>query len=330
MLPMLLLLCLLPPAASLSPLPPGLNEFTRLSGRGGVLSAIRRSVAAATGRALADGQELLEIEFPPLLETKTQFDDFSNVEVLDANRDFAVQLAVEPEVRAAAADASLWVCFADQGEAELAIEAWPGAMYGAATQTYITAAVRAVGQEPLMPMGSGALSAANALSSLFGGAPPPPPPAPPPPALQLIVQPGDGGPMEDWLNLEFLQQEGVPMVCLNGALDKVTSGYYSNFLNPKLGECAERFFSRFEQVYYLKPIGSGRGWLYRVYPEPWQCVCGAPAWQPARAAAARLRPVRRRSRPLVPRAGSTVPRATTSSCSRRTRCGRPHKRPSTG
>ena len=60
------------------------------------------------------------------------------------------------------------------------------------------------------------------------------------------------------------------MVCLNGALDKVTSGYYSNFLNPKLAACAERFFSQFEQIYYLKPISSGRGWLFRVYPEPWQ------------------------------------------------------------
>ena len=43
-------------------------------------------------RALADGKELLEVEFPPLLETKTQFDDFTNVEVLDANRDFCVLL----------------------------------------------------------------------------------------------------------------------------------------------------------------------------------------------------------------------------------------------
>ena len=30
------------------------------------------------------------------------------------------------------------------------------------------------------------------------------------------------------------------------------------------------FFKRFEQVYYLKPIGSGRGWLFRVYGEDWQ------------------------------------------------------------
>ena len=31
-----------------------------------------------------------------------------------------------------------------------------------------------------------------------------------------------------------------------------------------------RFFDRFDQAYYLKPIGSGRGWLFRVYGEPWQ------------------------------------------------------------
>jgi len=76
--------------------------------------------------------------------------------------------------------------------------------------------------------------------------------------------------MEDWLNLEILRHPGTPMVCLNGALDKVTSGYYSDLLNPKLGECAARFFSQFKAAYYCKPIGAGRGWLFRVYPEPWQ------------------------------------------------------------
>ena len=76
--------------------------------------------------------------------------------------------------------------------------------------------------------------------------------------------------MEDWLNMEILYRDGTPMLCLNGALDKVTSGYYSNFLNPKLGACAERFHALFESVYYLKPLGSGRGWLFRVYPEDWQ------------------------------------------------------------
>ena len=76
--------------------------------------------------------------------------------------------------------------------------------------------------------------------------------------------------MEDWLNLERLQTDGCPMVCLNGAIDKVTSGYYSDFLNPQLAACAGRFFAGFEPVYYCKPIGAGRGWLFRVYPEAWQ------------------------------------------------------------
>ena len=65
-------------ASTLTDLPPGLNEFTRLEGRNGALAVIRRQSAAATGRALADGKQLLEIEFPPLLETKTQFDDFTS------------------------------------------------------------------------------------------------------------------------------------------------------------------------------------------------------------------------------------------------------------
>ena len=246
--------------------PPGLNEFSRTSGRGGALAVIRRSAAAAIGRALGDGVELLEVEFPPLLEYKTQFDDFTNVEELDANRDFAMQLAIEPELCAAAPDAaSMWLCFADDGESALAREAWPGQLYAASTMTSIVAAVAARGVKPLKPFGSWVVGSAAADEETKAR-------AAPAPALRLVVQPGNGGPMEDWMNLELLHERGVgvPMVCVNGALDKVTSGYYSNFLNPKLGQCAERFFSDFEQVYYCKPIGAGRGWLFRVYGEDWQ------------------------------------------------------------
>ena len=250
-------------SVALSPLPPAVNEFTGRSERGGSIAAIRRSAAAAIGRALADEVQLLEIEFPPLIETKNQFEDFSNTEVLDANRDFAMELAIEPEVCKAAPDASLWLCFADDGESELAREAWPGQRYAQATMTSIAAAVTAGGEKALKPFGAWAvMGKSNEEAAKAKEAPPP--------ALQLVVQPGDGGPMEDWLNLELLRKEGTPMICLNGALDKVCSGYYSNFLNPKLGSCAERFFSKFEPVYYCKPIGAGRGWLFRVYPEEWQ------------------------------------------------------------
>jgi len=250
------------PANALSPLPPGLNEYSR-SDRSSALFAIRRASAAAIGRALADGVKLIELEFPPLIDTKSQFDDYSNVEVLDANRDFAMRLSQEPDILAAAPGASLWLVFADDGEAELATETWPGKMYAQATLTSIAAAVSAAGIEPLKPFGvwtqKGKMEVAAAKAKEA-----------PPAAVQLAVQPGDGGPMEDWLNLELLQRDETPLICLNGALDKVTSGYYSNFLNPKLGQCADRFYTRFEQVYFCKPVGSGRGWLFRVYPEPWQ------------------------------------------------------------
>jgi hypothetical protein len=226
--------------------PPGLNEFVRSSERVGTLATIRRSAAAAVGRALANGIELVEVEFPPLIETKSQFDDFSNVEELDANRDFGVQLALEPEIASFAPGEKLWLCFADDGEAKLAREAWPGKRYAEATQTSIAGAIGMVGLKALRPLGSSAADAAGSLAAMLGlASKPPPPPAPAPPAaLHLVVQPGNGGPMEDWLNLEILRHPGTPMVCLNGALDKVTSGYYSDLLNPKLGECAARFFSQ--------------------------------------------------------------------------------------
>ena len=262
--PMILSPMLVASMAALSPLPPAVNEFSRSrGGRSGSLATIRRSAAAAVGRALADDLLLLEIEFPPLIETKTQFDDYSNTEVLDANRDFGMQLATERELSGAAPDATMWLCFADDGESELAREAWPGTIYNEATITSITAAVTAGGADPFKPFGAWAVRSKTeeeaARAKLAPAA-----------ALQLVVQPGDGGPIEDWLNLELLQKDSTPMVCLNGALDKVTSGYYSNFLNPKLAQCAERFYSKFEPVYFCKPIGAGRGWLFRVYPEPWQ------------------------------------------------------------
>jgi hypothetical protein len=43
-----------------------------------------------------DGRELLEVEFPPLLggeKSKSQFDDFDNIQELDRNKDWTMLLA---------------------------------------------------------------------------------------------------------------------------------------------------------------------------------------------------------------------------------------------
>ncbi len=63
-------------------------------------------------------------------------------------------------------------------------------------------------------------------------------------------------------------------VIINGALDKLRGGYYNKFIFPKLAGSVERFFTKFESVFYLKPISDkgAYGWLYRVYPEPWQVI----------------------------------------------------------
>lgn len=54
------------------------------------------------------------------------------------------------------------------------------------------------------------------------------------------------------------------------------SRYYNRFIFPKIGAVADRFYQYFEPIYYLKPLRDKgfTGWLYRVYPEPWQVrVC---------------------------------------------------------
>lgn len=60
---------------------------------------------------------------------------------------------------------------------------------------------------------------------------------------------------------------------VNGALDKVRGGYYPPVFFPALAKTMP-FYEQFETAFYLKPISDkGQyGWLYRVYPEPWQVI----------------------------------------------------------
>ena len=63
----------------------------------------------------------------------------------------------------------------------------------------------------------------------------------PPPAVVFAVQPGEGGPLEDWLNLErCVPKDGGLLVSLNGAFDKLRGGYYPRLLFPKLADCVDR------------------------------------------------------------------------------------------
>lgn len=254
----------------------GLTRLPNVSPGGGagsdVLVQVRRDVVAALGQAQASGVKKMEVEFPPTLGTRGVFDDVSSFEELDANRDWCVQLSVMAGVQQPEPSA-LWLIFADADEARLAKEAWPGRAFQRASVTTIADAVRACGGEPEEPMGTVANAARQKLLGDLGLGPKGTAGAELSQAsLQLVVQPGNSGPVEDWLNLEtlFYTSEAIPLVVVNGALDKLRSGYYPKLFFPKLVDCSRRFYQDFEALYYLRPLAAGAGWLFRVFPEPWQ------------------------------------------------------------
>jgi hypothetical protein len=83
--------------------------------------------------------------------------------------------------------------------------------------------------------------------------------------------------VEDWVNCETLHKnsgDSSITLIVNGALDKVRDGYYPGIVFPKLAATVDRFYKSFESIFYLRPLSDKGcyGWLYRVYPEPWQVV----------------------------------------------------------
>lgn len=273
---------LLAASTKCSPLPDGLSPFEKSLAKGLDVQASFRGIAAgAIDRAVRDGRRLLEVEFPSLVggdKTKTQFDDFDNIQELDANRDWCTQLA--PMI--GAGGRTNWLVFPDDKECELARRAWGGQRYQRAAKfTSLRAACSSVIGEAQVTKAWGS-SFAEAINKLQGGdgiladsstldvlddiaAP----------RLHLVCQPGNGGPVEDWINVEKLHRADPSQVTcvVNGSLDKVRDGYYPALFFPALGATAP-FYRSFEPVFYLKPVSEKGvyGWLYRVYPEPWQVI----------------------------------------------------------
>lgn len=265
-----------------SPLPPGLSPFEKSLAKGLDIQATFRDIAAkAIDQAVRDGRTLLEVEFPSLVggdRTKTQFDDFDNIQELDANRDWCTQLA--PMLNAG--DRTNWLVFPDDKECELARRAWEGQRYRRAAKfTSLRAACGSVAGDGQVTKawgsrfaeainklqgGDGILADSSTLDVLDDVAAP---------CLHLVCQPGNGGPVEDWINVEKLHRADPSQVTcvVNGSLDKVRDGYYPALFFPALAATAP-FYRSFEPVFYLKPVSDKGvyGWLYRVYPEPWQVI----------------------------------------------------------
>ena len=264
----------------LSPLPRGISTYEVSGGsRPNAKREVRERALGALSQALADNLKLLEVEFPALLGEKTAYDDVDNVQILNANRDWAMETAAE-----LAQSKELWVALPDRRELELAEDAWPGKVFKQATLTTIEDAAAALRGEEKVEQAWGAQFSRlveTALKKEFLGKKPDTQSAPAP-DLILAVQPGDGGPLEDWLNLELLgptaddmrKNASFALMVCNGAFDKLRGGYYPPILFPKLADCVDRFIDTFETIFYLKALNEkGRsGWIYRVYPENWQVI----------------------------------------------------------
>lgn len=276
-------------AEKLSFLPTGISPFEKADARyRDYQSEFRNTCQRAIGDAIQDGIMTMEVEFPPLLggeNSKTQFDDFDNVQELNQNQDWCVQLAPMLGVT------PTWMILPDLKECELAKEKWTGQIYRKAsvftcleqvTQFYSGddykkpwGATFAAGMNSLLggdDGDAGLLGDKDSLDSLSENSPA---------KLHMVVQPGNAGPVEDWVNVETLHKAAggdVPTVVVNGALDKVRDGYYAPFIFPKLAVTMP-FYKAFTSVFYLKPLSDKGiyGWVYRVYPEPWQVVLQSPS-----------------------------------------------------
>ena len=295
---LLLVLPLLCTGLAPTPLPRGIGLYSKLKTvdvqkeiRDLALGALRER------RAQGDQRQLLEFEFPPLLggqKSKSQLDDFTNVDVLDRNRDnamfFAAEMASELQD-----EGGVWVVWMDETEKRLAVESFPGARFNKAAHLTQEEAARRISGEADEAFFSPAWFMEGIKQQLGGGATEKAEEeevvvvveeeeetaaGKDRPALVIVCQPGDGGPIEDWFNVEKLQipaDDGecpTSLLILNGQLDKLRDGYYSPFIFRKLAEVTDRFYRRFEPIFYLKPLldKGFAGWLYRVAPGPWQVI----------------------------------------------------------
>jgi hypothetical protein len=285
-------------AAKCSALPSGLSPFEKSVAKSlDVQGSFRKLAGPALEKAIAAGATQLELDFPPLIggdQSKTQFDDFDNVSELNSNRDWCVQLL--PTLSDKQRD--IWFVLPDDKECELACTEWTGQRFRKAAKfTSIRAATCATAGDTgytkawgssiastvnKMTGGDGILADSSTLDDLDNDADDDVTSSSSSTStglrLHLVCQPGNGGPVEDWINVERLHKASTsaspPVTCIvNGALDKVRDGYYAAVFFPALARTVP-FYKQFEAVFVLKPLSDKGlyGWLYRVYPEPWQVV----------------------------------------------------------
>ena len=116
--------------SSLSPIPKGISPFEKSMSKSiDIQAEFRKTAKRAIDAALSDDLKKIEIEFPPLLggsQSKSQFDDFDNIQELDKNKDWTMNLAPMFLGENDYQKGKTWLIFPDLKECEIAKKEWAG------------------------------------------------------------------------------------------------------------------------------------------------------------------------------------------------------------
>ena len=91
------------------------------------------------------------------------------------------------------------------------------------------------------------------------------------PGLVILTSPGFN--VDEWIDAVDLP---LPMVIVNGDLDRLRNGYYPSLFYPKLAKVTKSFYKNVQQVYYLSAVAAA-GDRFKgsfVFSEPCQTCLG--------------------------------------------------------
>eukprot|EP00519_Triparma_laevis_P010238 CAMPEP_0182520846 /NCGR_PEP_ID=MMETSP1321-20130603/45822_1 /TAXON_ID=91990 /ORGANISM="Bolidomonas sp., Strain RCC1657" /LENGTH=139 /DNA_ID=CAMNT_0024728861 /DNA_START=47 /DNA_END=464 /DNA_ORIENTATION=- len=111
------------PFPPFTPLPPNISPYSPPN-PSLTSSTILSTISKALSQSLTSSHKKLEIEFPPLLlNSKSNFDDFDNIQELDLNKDFTVKLAsFNEDIKRLGK--SCWLLYPDLKELETTSSTW--------------------------------------------------------------------------------------------------------------------------------------------------------------------------------------------------------------
>lgn len=91
------------------------------------------------------------------------------------------------------------------------------------------------------------------------------------PKILVVVNPGFS--VDEWINIPKIDR-GVPIVIINGNLDRLRNGYYPWFIYPALTKVSKEYYSTYTPALFLQPIAVGGdrmgAWMTKIYPNKWE------------------------------------------------------------